>query len=199
MPVKQQTKPNITPDNVGDLITQVLNQFLARIVPDMNYTDLAKIKTNTFKAGLGYVFNILFKNPNYRYITDKKSIIAYDDIELLTNICDAYIMLCDYYNKQLGLFGFSVLTGLEIERIRSWGENATTAHYSLYNALRQHMRDSSEECLKDSDIGRIAVANNSTEAGLNYGYMAAAQQHAATAPRLEDIARRYGKPPQLDG
>lgn len=190
-------KPEINIYSVRGLIETELNKFLMRIDPELDYNNLAKIKTNTFKAGLMTVFENLFKNPNIRYQTDKKSILDFDDIELLNTICDEYILLCDYYNKQLGLFGFGVLIGLDIGYIMQWGENPTAPHYLIYKRLKDHMRDSSEECLKDSDIGRIAVANNSTVVGLNYGYQAAAQQAAATAPRLENIAERYGKPPQI--
>lgn len=193
---------NITPEininSVSGLIETTLKQFLLQIDPELNYMNLTRIKTNTFKAGLYYVFDNVFRVNDPRVLYNN-SILDKDDIPLMLTIANCYIRLCDFYNKQLGLFGFSCLTGISIDIIRSWGENATSPVYQIYKLLRDHMRDSSEECLKDSDIGRIAVANNSAEAGLNYGYAAAAQQAAASAPRLENIASRYGKPPQISG
>ena len=191
---------NITPEiniySVSGLIENTLKQFLMQIDPELNYMNLTKIKTNTFKAGLYYVYDNVFRVDDPRYLLDKTRIDK-DDIPLLLKITDCYIRLCDYYNKQLGLFGFSCLTGISIDEVRSWGQNATSPVFQVYKNLRDHMKDSSEECLKDSDIGRIAVANNSSEAGLNYGYAAAAQQAAAAAPKLENIASRYGKPPAI--
>lgn len=189
-------KPEINIYSVTGLIETTFKRFLIQIDPELDYNSITKLKTNTFKAGMYYVFDNLFCIDDPRAIYNL-SILDKDDIPLLLTIAKCYIRLCDFYNKQLGLFGFSCLTGITIDDIKAWSNNATSPHYAVYKLIKDHMRDSSEECLKDSDIGRIAVANNSTEAGLNYGYQAAAQQAAATAPRLENIAERYGKPPQI--
>lgn len=191
-------KPEINIYTVTGLIETTLKQFLINIDPELNYKNVVSIKTNTFKAGLYYVFDNVFCVDDPRVINNR-SLIDFNDVPLLLTIANCYIRLCDFYNKQLGLFGFSCLTGADINKIMSWSENPTAPIYGVYKLLKDHMRDSSEEALKDSDIGRIAVANNSAAAGLHYGYQAAAQAAAATAPRLENIATRYGKPPQING
>ena len=191
---------NITPQNVNGLIDKYFFRFWEQLFPEgYDYNTLSKtVRTTTYKACMRYIYENLFKT-DYLNAGSNASIINSDNVELLNTLCVKYLQICDLYNKQLGLFGFALLIGYDIETLKRWGQNATDPRYAIYKAIKEHLRDSSEDSLKDSDIGRIAVANNSNEVGLNYGYQAAAQQVAATAPRLENIAERYGKPPAIGG
>ena len=191
---------NITPQNVNGLIDKYFFMFWEQLFPEgYDYNTLCRtVRTTTFKACMRYIFDNLF-STGFNTVTSHASIINLDNFELLKTVCTKYLQICDLYNKQLGLFGFALLIGYDIETLKRWGQNATAPEYVIYKAIKDHLRDSSEDSLKDSDIGRIAVANNSNEVGLNYGYQAAAQQVAATAPKLENIAERYGKPPAIGG
>jgi len=188
---------DITVNNVCELIDKYFMLFWDNIFPDgYDYNTLSRtVRTTTYKSCMRYICDNLFKTNDL--IKNHASILNTDNIELLTVICDKYLSICDLYNKQLGLMGYALLIGYDFNIVQSWGDNVTSPLFKIHKAIRDHLRDSSEDSLKDSDIGRIAVANNSSEVGLNYGYQAAIQQHIASAPRLESIAERYGNRPQI--
>ena len=191
--------PVITTQNVSELIDIWFFKFWEGVFPEgFDYNTLSKtVRTTSYKTCMRFIHDNLFKTDN-SVITSHCSILTLDNMDLLQAVCDKYLQICDLYNKQLGLFGFALLVGYDPDVVISWGQNATRPEYRIYKDIKQHLKDSSEDCLKDSDLGRIAVANNSVEVGLNYGYAAAAQQAAAAAaPKLENIASRYGKPPAI--
>lgn len=190
---------DINVNNVCQLIDKYFDLYFVNMFPDgYDYITLTKVvRTTTFKSCMRFIFENVFKSD---VVYNKNaSILNTDNVELLTVICEKYLSICDNYNKQLGITGYALLIGYDMDYVRSWGENVTGPLYPIFKSLKDHLKDSSEDSLKDSDIGRIAVANNSNEVGLNYGYMSAYQQHIATAPKLENIAERYGKRPQIDG
>jgi hypothetical protein len=198
MPDKYVKNPVIDIYSIEQQIEGCLNDFFKKIDPELNYKDLVKIKTTTFIDGLYYCYENLFK-PEDKREYNRKTNINTDDIPLLQTIANKYLSLCNYYNKHCGVYGFSMLTGIGKDVLIRWCENSTCLQYEIVKNIKDNTRDSFENSLQDSDLGRMAIANNSQTMGLNYGYQAAAQQAAAAAPRLESIAERYGKPPQITG
>lgn len=183
-------------DKLLNQIDNLLNVYLSRIDPELNYNNLVRIKATTFKDAMYFIYTQLFK-PDTTQLYQSKTLIDTDDIELLNAIKDKYLSMCNGYNKHLGLDGFCTLVGITRDIIGRWSQNATGPHYDIVNTIRMSNRDSFEESLQDTDLGRMALANNSNTIGLNYNYVAAAQVAAATAPKLENIADRYKKPPQI--
>ena len=196
MPDKYVKHPVIDINSIEQQIEGCMMDYLRRIVPDLNYNDIVKIKTTTFKDGFYYCYECLFRPQDKRQYQLKTN-IDIGDIPLLSVIACKYLSLCSYYNKHLGLDGFCVLTGISHDTVNRWGESPTGLYFDLVKTIRDCNRNSFEESLQDTDLGRMALANNSQTIGLNYGYTAAVQKATATAPRLENIAERYGKPPQI--
>ena len=183
-------------DKLLNQIDNLLNVYLSRIDPELNYNNLVKIKATTFKDAMYFIYTQLFK-PDKKQLYDLKTIIDYDDLILLEALKDKYLSICNGYNKHLGVDGFGTLCGFGYDLLQTWDENATCPQYRIINTIRISNRNSFEECLQDTDLGRMALANNSSTIGLNYNYVAAVQAAAATAPKLENIADRYKKPPQI--
>ena len=183
-------------DKLLNQIDNLLNVYLSRIDPELNYNNLVKIKATTFKDAMYFIYTQLFK-PDKKQLYDLKTIIDYDDIELLQALSDKYLSMCNGYNKHLGIDGFKTFIGISDCLIDEWSNNPTCLQYGILKTIRDQNRNSFEESLQDTDLGRMALANNSATIGLNYNYVAAAQVAAATAPKLENIADRYKKPPQI--
>lgn len=190
---------DININNVNSIIDKYFFMFWDNIFPEgYDYTTLSKVvRTTTFKACMRFIYEHAFKTAPDK--NNHASILNLDNVDLIKAVKDKYLTICDIYNKQLGLMGFALLAGYDVDTVKYWGDDVTGILYPVYKDIKDHLRDSSEDSLKDSDIGRIAVANNSGEVGLNYGYATALQQRAAGIPKLETIAERYGKRPQISG
>lgn len=177
-------------------IDNLLNVYLSKIDPELNYNNLVKIKTTTFKDALYFVYTQLFK-PDKPQLYDVKTIIDYNDFNILDSLCNKYLSICNAYNKHLGIDGFITLIGISDNLIDRWSNDPTCLQYGIVKKIRVKTRNSFEESLQDTDLGRMAIANNSVTMGLNYGYNAALQAAAGAAPKIESIAQRYEKPPQI--
>lgn len=79
--------------------------------------DLHRISKTRWKAALRFVYESVFKPEGKQR---RKSALPYDDAELLDGIADIYISLCNEYEKDISLYGYSILTGISYEALHSW-------------------------------------------------------------------------------
>ncbi len=111
----------------------------------------------------------LFK-ANRTLINNQNSVIDYDNIEMLSIIANAFIEICQRFNKSLGLMSYSFLLGCDYSTIWRWLQDETL------NPERCKLLKNVQEChkvqqiglLNDTPVGALAVANNDHETGLEW-------------------------------
>lgn len=85
--------------------------------------------------------------------------------ELLYDILEYYVYICNMYNKEISIMGFSKLTKIDTDTINSWGnnENKLSSKSSvIYKKLSQEREESLSNKLADgkqNPVGVIAILN----------------------------------------
>lgn len=144
---------------------ELINYYIDEYKDLHNIDSLETLTQMQFHAVLFYVFQHAFckAEPRTNY---RKSILNYNDSELLYNLCIYYI----YYlaipnNKVISVYQYSTLVGLEWNSIYSWRENKSDIFkvriYKMLYELRQ--QTISDKLLSDqykSPVALIAVLNH---------------------------------------
>ena len=78
--------------------------------------DIYAMKQLTWNSVLIYIKKCIF-------ILNGKSVLNYNDYELLENVADIYMELCYRYNKSISLYGYSLFTGIAYTTLLDWENN----------------------------------------------------------------------------
>lgn len=159
-------------ENIAQLIDNCINDYCNIYGLDIyNYNFRVNIKHNEVNNILFYCYKNLFASDVKQW-QNKKSLIDYDDIELLNVIAYKFIDICLFFNKSLGLMSFCLFTGIDDNTIQRWkspeGKTLNPAKWELCKAIQENNKNLLVSHLKDSTIGAVAVANNDYETGLNW-------------------------------
>jgi len=93
--------------------------------------DLHRISKTRWKAALRFVYESVFKPEGKQR---RKSALPYDNADILNGIADIYIALCNEYEKDISLYGYSILTGISYEALHSWTKGIKdTLYYDSAN------------------------------------------------------------------
>ena len=173
---------------------ELINYYIQEYKNIHGLESLQQLTQMQFHAVLFYVFQHAFckADPVKNY---RKSILDYNDSELLYNLCIYYI----YYlaipnNKVISVYQYSALVGIEWDSIYSWKDSKTdifkTRIYKMLYELRQ--QTISDKLLSDSyksPVALIAVLNH--EYNWNqYGNVIVNQNQISSAD-LNSISSRY--------
>lgn len=109
-----------------EIPTQDINYYINRIQDaitdyseEHNKEDIYKLSKTRWNAVLIYIYNKVFKPI---VIKRETSIIPYKDINLLNQLADYYIFLCNEYNKDVSINGFSKLIGISYMTLYQWNK-----------------------------------------------------------------------------
>ena len=173
-----------------ELITYYINEY--KDIHDIE--SLAALTQMQFHAVLFYVFQHAFcKQDPVKYY--RKSILNYNDSELLYNLCIYYI----YYlaipnNKVISVYQYSALVGIEWDSIYTWKDNKSDIFksriYKMLFELRQ--QTISDKLLSDnykSPVALIAVLNH--EYNWNQYGNVIVNNNAISSADLNSISSRY--------
>lgn len=160
----------INADTIEQQIDDCILDFFTGFNIDLN--DLKTVKSiphNTINLCLRHIYKSLFK-PDKPLYNNQKSLINYDDVELLTLLANKFIDICLYFNKSLGLMSFGFMLGIDYSTLARWLSDETL------NPKRSAVLKSVKEChkvqqiglLNDTPVGALAVANNDHETGLEW-------------------------------
>lgn len=190
--------------NVSENITVIENVIEDRLIEyfsqrGIDITDIFTaytIKQNTFNAAWKYCYNQLFK-PDKPQRNNRNSLINYDNIDELNAVCSAYLDICFDYHIEPTYFGFSRLTGINMDVIYEWKNGMSRGSQGkpwcemvkrIYNASQNYTRSE----LENFPVGQITKANNDTEKGLLYSrQQAEAMLSVAQVDSPEQIAARH--------
>ena len=171
MPAKTKQLNIININTVYDDILTTFDSVVSDLGYDINNPKERKsISHSEINYCLKQVSYILFK-ANKSMVNNQNSLIDYDNIELMSIIANAFIELCQRFNKSLGLMSYAYLVGCDYSTIWRWLQDETL------NPERCKMLKNIQEChkvqqiglLNDTPVGALAVANNDHETGLEWG------------------------------
>ena len=184
MAIKGKPEYNyIKADKVQEQIINSVDKHLQ----ELNYNsfgidDSNPKKTRTISHNeLNYIFRQVNKDlfkPNKPMFNNQKSLINYDDVEVIKSIADAFIDISLKLNKSMGLLSFGYLCGIDYTTLLRWVEcpELNLERSKVIKRLQESHKGEQVAMLNDSPVGALAVANNDKETGLNWSANQLTQQ-----------------------
>ena len=160
----------INADDITDKVNQVFNDCVVSLGYDPNSpADRKAITHNEVNYCLRQVYIKLFK-PEKALYNNQKSLVNYDDIDLLTVLANVFIDLCFNFNKSLGLMSFSYLVGVDYTTLNRWlnDRESNPKRYDVLKCIQENHKAAQIGLLNGSPVGALAVANNDKETGLEW-------------------------------
>ena len=162
----------INPETLSNQVNDVIKEYCNIYGIDLyNYNFRVNIKHNEVNNILRYCYNKIFK-PDKPLYNNQRSLLNYDSVDQLTTVTEVFLNVCSFFNKALGLFSFSIFTGITSQTLMNWlspeGEKLNPTRFSLLKSIREYNQGALIDNLKDSPVGALAVANNDIETGLNW-------------------------------
>lgn len=148
--------------------------YLHQFQEEQGIEDLRAVPQSVWNGCLTYIQRNVFKaNPgilkSHKLINNNNAIMrstynAYN-YPLVINVLDYYIYLCQLYNKEISIMGFSNLTGINTEVINNWGNEVNKSSQEssvIYKKLVEFREESLSNKLADgkqNPVGVIAMLN----------------------------------------
>lgn len=151
-------------------IDKCIDDYLTKMGIDRDYKSLVNIKHQTVNGMFRYIYKRLFK-PDRTLCNNQKSLIDYENIELLSLLADKFVDICSMFNKSLGLMSFSYMTGIDYSTIYEWtneGKKLNPKRSEVLKKIKECHKAAQISLLNDSPVGALAVANNDVETGLEW-------------------------------
>lgn len=174
-----KTKP-MDAININTIESQIDNcivSFFDKRNIDINDMPQCKAIThNVLTLCFMNVYETLFK-PDKTLYNNQRSLIDYDNIELLSIICNSFIKWTLYFDKSFGLMQFSIFTGIHRKTLAEWRDHdeLNPARSDLIKTLCETHKMEQINLLNGSPVGSLAVANNDSETGLEWSKQQAQQ------------------------
>lgn len=171
MPVVVRHDSAIDINTIADQINNCVILFFDKY--NINIYDVNQVRTiphNLYSACMISCYKKLFK-PDHKMINNQRSIIDYNDVELLSVIANTFIELAMMFNKSMGIYQFSLLTGIHWQTLAEWERNTEVnpARSAIVKNIREYHKLEQVQLLNDTPVGALAVANNDPETGLEWG------------------------------
>ena len=161
----------INPDILQSQVDEVIHEYCDTYGIDIyNYNVRCNIKHNEVNNILRYCYNKIFR-PDRKLYNNQASLLDYDDIVQMSCVTEVFLNVCSLFNKALGIFSFSIFTGISHTTLTAWSESdkeSNPARLALLKSIRDYNKSALIDNLKDSPVGALAVANNDVETGLEW-------------------------------
>lgn len=158
-------------DTICEQIDNCIAIFLNENGIENDYKSIVNIKHSTVNYMLSYIYNNLFK-PDKPLKDNRKSLVDYNDIEMLELLANKYISICQRFNKSLGLMPFSYMLGCSYSTFVNWFNDPDNELNSKRLQVLKNIQESHKQqqinLLNDAPVGALAVANNDHETGLEW-------------------------------
>ena len=151
-----------------------IDLYLHQFQEEQNIEDLRTVPQSVWNGALRYIYRYVFKpNPNILKASNKYNINNNNiptncnmyNYSLVNELVDYYIYLCQIYNKEISIVGFSNLTGIDQENIYNWAnENnkLSSKGFQIYKKLSAMREESLSNKLADgkqNPVGILAILN----------------------------------------
>ena len=175
--------------------------YLSMFCEENNIEDMKKESQSVWNSCLMYIQRNVFGNRDLlkqsNNIYNSNSIMDSNynmyNYELLYDILEYYVYICNMYNKEISIMGFSKLTKIDTDTINSWGnnENKLSSKSSvIYKKLSQEREESLSNKLADgkqNPVGVIAILNRQYGWASPYTSDSNRQKTALTAAELPKL------------
>lgn len=168
----------INPSTVYDDIMSTADSIVISLGYDPeNPKERRSITHNEVNYVFRQVYYKLFK-PEKALYNNQASKVDYNNIELLQVIANAFIDICQKYNKSLGLMSYAFLLGCDYSTLWRWlqEQESNPQRYKVLKSVQELHKVQQIGLLNESPVGALAVANNDTETGLEWSKQQAALQ-----------------------
>lgn len=155
-----------------DVFENDIDFYLQEFQEEQGIEDLRIVPQSVWNGALKYINRYVFKpntsilkcHNNYD-INNNKIPSNYNmyNHELVNEVLDYYLYLCNIYNKECSIKGFSNLTGINQDTIYDWGKDnnkLSSSSCDIYKKLREENEESLANRLydgKQNPIGAIAT------------------------------------------
>lgn len=187
--------------NTIEIFENDIQLYLSMFCEEQGIKDMTKESQSRWSACLTYIQRHVFNNKdllkqsnniyNLNSIMDSNyNMYNYD---LLYNILEYYIYLCNMYNKEISSMGYSKLIGISNEIISIWGNDnnkLSSKGFEIYKKLNQEREESLSNKLADgrqNPVGVIAILNRQYGWASPYTSDSNRQKTALTAAELPKL------------
>ena len=184
-----------------------IQMYLTMFCEENGIEDMTKEPQSRWNACLMYIQRHVFNNksilkaPNiYNINSIMDSNYNMYNYDLLNDILDYYIYICNLYNKEVSIIGFSKLTNIDSETINLWGNDnnkLSSKSFGIYKKICQMREESLSNKLADgkqNPVGVIAILNRQYGWASPYTSDSNRQKTALTAAELPKLG---GNGPEL--
>lgn len=185
-PITKEKQIEIYQEKIPAALYSFYSDFLPENLKD-DPAELDKYITeqsqNRFSAALMFICQSVFANRKrlkyqaYKHLTPNYNSMSSEyDIDIIKAILDIYIFICHKYDKDLSVYGFHCLTGIEIESLYRWYRDYKNGNINSYVSadvsrkryeISKTLINGREEALtaklmnsKTNSIGIIAALNH---------------------------------------
>lgn len=151
-----------------------IDLYLHMFQEEQNIEDLRTVPQSVWNGALKYIYRNVFKphpevlKQHSNYNVSNNNIPTNCNMynySIVSDIADYYIYLCQIYNKEISIIGFSNLTGIDNETINIWGNDnnkLSSLSFGIYKKLCTMREESLSNKLADgkqNPVGVIAILN----------------------------------------
>lgn len=193
-------------ENTIEVFENDIELYLHQFQDEQSIEDLRTVPQSVWNACLMYIQRHVFSNRDL--LKQSSNIYNPDSImdstynmynyDIIYNILEYYVYLCNQYNKEISIMGFSKLTKIDTDTINSWGnnENKLSSKSSvIYKKLAQEREESLSNKLvdgKQNPVGTIAVLNRQFGWASPYTSDSNRQKQSLTAQELPKLGANNG-------
>ena len=158
-------------ENTIEVFENDIDLYLHQFQDEQNIEDLRTVPQSVWNACLMYIQRHVFSNRDLlkqsNNIYNSNSIMDSNynmyNYDLVDDILNYYIYICNLYNKEISIIGFSKLTNIDDETINNWGKDnnkLSSKSFGIYKKIYQMREESLSNKLidgKQNPIGVIAT------------------------------------------
>lgn len=186
-----------------ELYENDIDLYLHQFQEEQGIDDLRTVPQSVWNAALMYiqrqVFNDKSKLKQGSNIHNSNCIMDSNynmyDYDIIYNILEYYIYVCNLYNKEVSIIGFSRLTGIDDETINLWGNDnnkLSSKSFGIYKKIITSREESLSNKLADgkqNPVGVIAMLNRHYGWASPYTSDSNRQKQLLTAAELPQLGQ----------
>ena len=183
-----------------------IQMYLTMFCEENGIEDMTKEPQSRWNACLTYIQRHVFNNKDLlkqsNNIYNSNSIMDSNynmyNYDLLYNILEYYIYLCNMYNKEISSMGYSKLIGISNEIISMWGNDnnkLSSKSFEIYKRLNQEREESLSNKLADgkqNPVGVIAILNRQYGWASPYTSDSNKQRKSISAEEIRQLLPKSG-------